>query len=62
LSRLEKLRGQGGPEGTNQGGCKCGSDGIDRIRQLLRQLIGSDNDRSQASFQFSRSQYLNIQA
>ncbi len=62
LNRLEKLRGG---EGNDRDGCRCssgGNDSIDRIRDLLRQLVGSSNDRSQASFQFSRSQYLNIQA
>lgn len=61
LDRLESLRGQGGQDGNSQDGCRCSNNGIDRIKDLLRQLIGSDNDRSQASFQFSRSQYLNIQ-
>lgn len=61
LSRLEKLRG--GQNGNQQDGCRCdSSNGIDRIRELLRQLIGSGNDQNQASIQFSRSQYFNIQA
>jgi hypothetical protein len=59
LNRLERLRG--GQEGNDEGGCQCSSNGIDRIRELLRQLVGSGNDQSQASFQFSRSQFLNIQ-
>lgn len=65
LSRLEKLSGEGGNgQGANgQGGCRCNSNnGFDRIRDLLRQLIGTTNNQNQASFQFSRSQYLNIQA
>lgn len=58
LNRLERVRGQGGDD---QGGCRCDGNQIDRIRDLLRQLVGSGNDRSQASFQFTRSQFINIQ-
>lgn len=63
LNRLEKMRGR---EGNDEDGCRCsnggGDNSIDRIRDMLRQLIGSGNDRSQASFQFTRSQFINIQA
>lgn len=63
INRLEGLRGGQENQRTNgQDGCQCGNDGIDRIRDLLRQLIGSGNDRGQASFQFTRSQFVNIQA
>lgn len=63
LNRLERLRGgQGDQRATEQEGCQCGNDGIDRIRDLLRQLVGSGNDRGQAAFQFTRSQFTNIQA
>jgi hypothetical protein len=59
LNRLERMRGG---EANDEGGCQCSSsNGIDRIRELLRQLVGSGNDSSQASFQFMRSQFLNIQ-
>lgn len=63
LNRLERMRGR---EGNDEDGCRCsnggGDNSIDRIRDMLRQLIGSGNDRSQASFQFTRSQFINIQA
>ena len=58
LDRLDRVSGQE----TNQAdGCQCGSDGVDRIRKLLRQLIGSGNDQNQVSFQFTRAQFSNIQ-
>jgi hypothetical protein len=60
LDRLERLRG--GQEGNEEDGCRCNSsNGFDRIRDLLRQLLGDGNDQNQASIQFSRSQFLNIQ-
>jgi hypothetical protein len=62
LDRLERLRG--GQEGNQEDGCRCSDNGnnpIDRIRDLLRQLLGDGNDQNQASIQFSRSQFLNIQ-
>jgi hypothetical protein len=60
ISRLEGLRGQ--DEGS-EGACRCNSssDGIDRIRELLRQLVGSSNDQSQVGFQFTRAQFTNLQ-
>lgn len=62
LNRLERLRGE---EGNEENACQCnnsnGGSSIDRIRELLRQLVGSSNDQSQASFQFTRSQFINIQ-
>ena len=50
LDRLESLRSQ------QQGG-----SGFDGIRDLLRQFLDSSGSRSQVSFQFSRSQYTNMQ-
>lgn len=61
LNRLEKLRGNG-QNADSQGGCRCSSNGFDRIRDLLRQLTGADNNGNQVSMQFTRSQYLNIRA
>lgn len=62
ISRLEQLNGQ---QGAQENDCQCsssnGSNGIDRIRELLQQLLGEGSDQSQASFQFTRSQFINIQ-
>lgn len=66
LDRLERLRGEDQTNET-EGGCQCdnstnsGNSSIDRIRELLRQLVGTSSTESQASFQITRSQFLNIQ-
>ena len=58
---LDRLEGMNGSQPNQADGCRCGSDSVDRIRDLLRQLLGSGNDQNQVAFQFTRSQFLNIQ-
>jgi hypothetical protein len=60
LDRLERMQDRG-QERAGEDECRCGNDSFDRIRELLRQLVGTSDTESQASFQITRSQFLNIQ-